>query len=154
MKPWQHSQVSARKFGGKPEDYQEIHDFIDSPKSCFADMRHRSILHHSLGCFIVEQMFGDRKWTFKGKFYNPFSWNNWAYIKMPYITNSNGRKVSVRDIAEQHMIDDLGKIPTVQDYLQEMPMYHWLGGPKRKVRTILMDEKQVVTADGIQHLVD
>jgi len=32
----------------------------------------------------------------------------------------------------------MGKIPTVADYLDGMPMYSWLGGPKITKRTIRM----------------
>jgi len=106
MKPYLHGQVSARKFGGSPEDYQEIHDFIDSTKAAFPDMRHRAILHNSFGIFICEKIFGIN------------------------IKNSAGQLVSVRDIAEQHVIDDMGRIPTLQDYLEGMPLYDWLGGRK------------------------
>jgi len=106
MKPYLHGKVSARKFGGCPEDYQEIHDFIDSTKAAFPDMRHRAILHNSFGIFICEKIFGIN------------------------IKNSAGQLVSVRDIAEQHVIDDMGRIPTLQDYLEGMPLYDWLGGRK------------------------
>lgn len=111
MKPYEHGRVSAKKWGGAPEDYQEIHDFIDSSKAHFPDMRHRALLHSSFGIFLTERVFGTN------------------------ITNSAGRLVSVRDIAERHVLDDIGTIPTVQDYLQGMPMYDWLGGPKRKPGT-------------------
>ena len=115
MKPYQHAKISRAKWGGKPEDYMKIHDFLDSSKAHFPDMRHRAILHSSFGIYIAEQVFGTN------------------------ITNSENRLVSVRDIAEQHVIDDLGRIPTVQDYLVGMPFYEWLGGPKRKpMRTIDM----------------
>jgi hypothetical protein len=110
MKPYLHSKNSARKFGGSPEDYQAIHDFIDSSKAHVPDMRHRAILHSSFGIYIAEQIFGTN------------------------ITNSDGKKVSVRDIAEHHIIEDMGKIPTVQDYLEHMPILDWLGGPKRKAK--------------------
>jgi hypothetical protein len=112
MKPYEHGLVSVKRWGGRPEDYQEIHDFIDSSKACVPDMRHRAILHSSLGCYITERVFGIN------------------------ITNSDGRGVSVRDIAEQHIIDDMGRIPTVQDYLEGMPLYDWLGGRKKTTRTI------------------
>jgi hypothetical protein len=115
MKPYLHGKVSVRKWGGKVEDYLKIHDFIDSSKAHFPDMRHRALLHSSFGIYMCEMVFGHN------------------------ITNSDNRLVSVRDIAEQHVIDDMGTIPTVQDYLQGMPMYDWLGGPKRKpTRTIDM----------------
>lgn len=109
MKPYLHGKNSVKKFGGKPEDYQAIHDFIDSSKAHVADMRHRAILHSSFGIYITEQVFGTN------------------------ITNSDGKRVSVRDIAEHHILEDMGRIPTVQDYLKYLPMLSWLGGPKRKL---------------------
>lgn len=107
MKPFLHGRVSARKFGGKVEDYQDIHDFIDGTKACMPDMRHRALLHNAWGCFLVERVFGVTR------------------------KNSDGRDYSPRDVAEQHVIDDMGRIPTVEDYLRHMPMLDWLGGPKR-----------------------
>lgn len=104
MKPYLHGKISVKKWGGTEEDYQEIHDFLDSSKAHFPDMRHRALLHSSFGIYIAERVFGVN------------------------IVNSDGAKVSVRDIAEQHVIDDMGTIPTVQDYLKEMPFYSWLGG--------------------------
>ena len=109
MKPYEHGKVSVRKWGGKIEDYQAIHDFLDSSKACFPDMRHRAILHSSFGIYIAEKVFG---------------------VNM---TNSEGKLVSVRDVAEQHVIDDMGRIPTPQDYLEGMPFYEWLGGAKKTV---------------------
>lgn len=77
-----------------------------------ADMRHRAILHNSLGPYLCERVFGT------------------------VITNSAGKVVSVRDIAEEHILEDMGRIPSVSDYLDGMPLYDWLGGPKRRVRRI------------------
>lgn len=115
VKPYLHAKVSVAKWRGRPEDYLPVHDFIDSSKAHFPDMRHRALLHSSFGIYICEQVFGTN------------------------ILNSDKRLVSVRDVAEQHVIDDLGKIPTVQDYLGNMPFYEWLGGPKRKpMRTVNM----------------
>jgi hypothetical protein len=108
MKPYLHALVSVKKWGGEPAEYLSIHDFLDSSKSSFPDMRHRAILHSSFGIYICEQVFGHN------------------------ITLANGKLVSVRDIAEQHVIDDMGRIPTVQDYLIGMPFYEWLGGTKKE----------------------
>ncbi len=120
MKPFLHSRVSVKKFGGKEDDYTPIHDFIDSSKAFVPDMRHRIFLHSSFGIFLTEKLFGT------------------------FIVNSDGKKVQTRDIAEQHVIDDMGCIPTPQDYLdglnpldpekrsKGLPMLEWLGGPKRK----------------------
>ncbi len=114
MKPFQHGRASVKKWGGKESDYQPVHDFLDSPKSAHPDMRHRAVLHNSLGCYITEQVFGAN------------------------ITNSDGKLVSVRDIAEQHIIEDMGRIPTLSDYLDGMPFYSWLGGPKRTKKVVDM----------------
>ena len=110
MKPRLHAKSSVKKFGGKPEDYQKIHDFLDSSKAHFPDMRHRALLHSSFGIYIAEQVFG------------------------LYFINSDGHEVSVRDVAEKHIIEDMGRIPTVQDYLEGMPLYNWLGGPSRRIK--------------------
>lgn len=104
MKPFKHAKSSAKKYGGVPEDYMDIHDFMDSSKAHIADHRHRAIFHSSFGCYIVEKIFGNTR------------------------VNSDSKEYSVRDIAEQHIIEDLGRIPTVQDYLSNMEIQPWMGG--------------------------
>ena len=59
--------------------------------------------HHAEGIFLCERLFGT------------------------YIKNSNGREVPVRAIGEQHVMEDLGKIPTVQDWLSNMKPQPWMG---------------------------
>lgn len=115
-KPYVHARSSARKYGGVPEDYLEIHDFMDSSKAHVADVRHRALLHNSFGIFIAEKVFGHN------------------------ITNSEGKLVSVRDIAEQHVLEDLGTIPSVQDFLSQMKIQPWMGGrvPKEVKRSELL----------------
>jgi hypothetical protein len=41
--PLKHAQNSARKFGGKPEDYLPIHNCFDESKAFLADFRHRAL---------------------------------------------------------------------------------------------------------------
>lgn len=110
MKPFLHARVSARRFGGKPSDYLDIHNLLDFSKAGLPDMRHRIFLHNSIGCYVVEQAFGVTR------------------------VNSDGREYSTRDVAEQHIIDDLGTIPTLEKCLQGVPLHRWLGGPRRTVR--------------------
>lgn len=104
MKPFLHSRIHAKKYGGDPSDYSDIDDFIDSSKAAHPDMRHRAILHSAFGCFIVEQVFGRER------------------------TNSAGISYSPRDIAEDHIIQDLGFIPTVEAYLKHMELQPWMSG--------------------------
>ena len=56
--PPQHAQSSARKFGGRAEDYIAIHNWFDASKAFLADFRHRALRHHSEGVFLCEQIFG------------------------------------------------------------------------------------------------
>lgn len=123
MKPLIHAENSVKKWGGVVEDYLEIHNFLDQTKAHFPDMRHRAILHNSFGIQLGEQVFG------------------------VYITNQAGRKVSVRDVLEGHVIDDMGTIPTLQDYLQHLPMLPWLGGAKREKRKVTWDQMMYPEAE-------
>jgi hypothetical protein len=118
MKPFYHSKNSAKKFGGKPADYQKIHDFFDSSKAQFADMRHRALLHSTFGIFLCEQMFGTT------------------------IKNSAGTEVCVRDIAEQHVLEDLGFIPHAGKYLKHMKLADWMVGGRRqelRIKKLVLD---------------
>lgn len=108
MKPYLHAKISAKKFGGVPEDYMDIHNFIDSSKACMPDIRHRAILHSAFGCYLVEQMYGATR------------------------VNSEGREYSPRDVAEAHIIEDLGFIPTVEKYLNNMTIQPWMSGTEKK----------------------
>lgn len=108
MKPFLHAKISAGKYGGKPEDYQKVHDFFDQTKACMPDVRHRAILHSAFGIFLCEQVFGTT------------------------IENSDGKKISVRDIGEDHVKQDLGYIPTVEDWLKNIPIHSWMMGAETK----------------------
>ena len=98
MKPFDHAQLSVKKYGGLETDYQKIHDFFDQTKAHHADMRHRAILHNSWGIFLCEQFFG------------------------PTITNSDGKEISVRDIGEDHVMQDLGRIPSLDEMISLIPI--------------------------------
>lgn len=113
MNSYYHARVSAKKFGGTPEDYQPIHDFIDSSKSSVADVRHRAMLHSAWGIFLTEQMFGHT------------------------IQNSLGNEVPVRLIAEEHIMEDLGFIPSMEHWLKNMRIEPWMSGTrKRKTKPV------------------
>lgn len=97
-----HAKSSARKFGGKMEDYLAIHDWFDDSKSHMADMRHRALKHHSVGIYEAERVFGNS------------------------IVNSDGKEVFVRYIGEQHVLEDLGFIPSLEDWFENMEMQKWM----------------------------
>ncbi len=97
-----HAESSARTFGGKPADYQPIHDWFDATKKHFCDFRHRLMRHHSEGIFWAEEVFGTT------------------------ITNSDGKEVPVRLIGEQHCLEDMGFVPTLKDWLSEINPKPWM----------------------------
>ena len=123
MKPHLHANSSVRKWGGKREDYQRIHDFFDQTKAHFPDMRHRAILHNSFDIYLCEQLFGIT------------------------IINSDGKEVSVRDIGEAHILEDLNTIPTLQDYLQHMTLEPWMGGAERKKKVMTYEDLEKALED-------
>lgn len=98
MKPYLHAKASVAKYGGNIDDYMPIHNFIDSTKEHIADIRHRAIFHNAFGIFVAEKVFGCM------------------------IRNSSGAIVSVRDIAEDHVLQDLGTIPSLVACLENLPL--------------------------------
>ena len=56
--PLKHAQSSARKFGGRAEDYLPIHNWFDESKAFLGDFRHRALRHHDEGIFLAEKLFG------------------------------------------------------------------------------------------------
>ncbi|HEY9044758.1 MAG TPA: hypothetical protein VIN08_02635 [Ohtaekwangia sp.] len=93
MNTWEHSVIGQRKFGGKPEDYIEIHRFLDSSKYFFYHIKHRLLLHNLYGVELAVELFGET------------------------IVNADRANVMVRDIAVEHIREDLdGKVPTLADW--------------------------------------
>jgi hypothetical protein len=106
MHPLHHAMSSAKKFGGSVEDYLAIHEWFDESKAHMADFRHRALRHHSEGIFAAERKFGS------------------------FIVNSDGKSVPVRFVGEQHVKEDLGRIPTLSDWLLRIDPAPWMYGQR------------------------
>lgn len=102
MNPYHHALSSVSRFGGVVDDYLPLHQWLDESKAYFPDLRHRALRHHAEGIFLLERIFGVT------------------------LTNSEGRAVPVRFIGEQHVKEDLGRIPTVQDWLECLAPQAWM----------------------------
>jgi len=109
MNPIVHSESSMKKFKGETEEdfkqFMVIHKKMDCSKGWVPDNRHRTLTHHMF--WVMEVMipiFGD------------------------YIILSNGKRISVKDICEQHILEDyrMKFIPTPQDFIQEMKFQKWM----------------------------
>lgn len=101
--PYHHSLSSVKKWGGVIEDYIKIHSWFDESKEMFADFRHRALRHHAEGIFLCEKLFGLT------------------------ITLSTGRVIPTRWVGEQHVKEDLGRIPSIQDWFCCIRPEHWMG---------------------------
>lgn len=109
--PLKHAENSAKKFGGKPEDYLAIHNWFDESKAFFPDFRHRALRHHAEGIFVAEKLFGVT------------------------ICNSDGKQIPVRYVGEQHVREDMGRIPTAQDWLSRIKSEPWMYGQRAGVES-------------------
>ena len=100
--PWHHAVSSARRHGGEPDDYLAVHEWFDASKAHHGDFRHRALRHHTAGIFECEAAFGVT------------------------LRNSAGRTIPVRWIAEQHVREDLGFVPSVSDWLERIEAAPWM----------------------------
>ena len=109
MKAFNHCRSSVKQFGGCEEDYLHIHRWFDESKDHYGDIRHRALRHHTLGVKECEKEFGE------------------------YIILTNGKKVPTRSVAEQHIMEDLGFLPTIQDWLKNIVPKRWMASTRRDV---------------------
>jgi len=100
--PLLHARSSVKKYGGSLHDYLPIHRWFDSTKGSLPMFKHRAILHNSFGMLLAEQVFGD------------------------FITNSEGKMVEVRQIAYDHIFEDCGFVPTLDDWLKHLQPQPWM----------------------------
>ena len=108
---WHHAVSAARKWGGTPEDYIEIEEFIDSSKKILGDVRHRAVYHHTEGVWLCQRIFG----------------------RVLTVQREHGTiEVPVRLVAERHILEDLGWLPSPADYLKGTPIEPWMSGSQRK----------------------
>lgn len=105
MIPYIHAELSAKRYGGTPECYLDIHELLDSTKGTFPDNRHRAITHNIWFCVnIIPKVFGHTR------------------------VNSEGKRYNTKDVAEYHILEDFRMkfIPSIQDYLENMKFRSWM----------------------------
>ena len=100
--PWHHAVSSARKHGGRPDYYLRVHAWFDESKAHHGDFRHRALRHHTAGVFECEGVFGAT------------------------LVNSDGRTIPVRWVAEQHVVEDLGFLPSLSQWLSAITAEPWM----------------------------
>ena len=100
--PHKHAVRSSHLFGGVVEVYLAIHIWFDENKAHLGNPRHRALRHHVEGIFFCENIIGVT------------------------LENSEGRKVPVRTVGQQHVKDDLGWLPSVRDWLENIQVQPWM----------------------------
>lgn len=110
-----HARSSAAKWGGEPEEYLDIHQWFDETKAWFPGPAHRALRHHTMGIFEADKLFGEE------------------------LVLSTGKRVPVQYIGIQHVQEDLGWVPTPQDWLKHLAVpAEMLGrGPAEPARKII-----------------
>lgn len=111
--PYHHALSSVKKWGGDVEDYLPIHQWFDESKAFWADPRHRALRHHSEGIALCVKIFG------------------------PTIVAKRAavRRIPTRWVGEQHVMEDLGRIPTVKDWFEHIAPQPWMNKPQRLSRS-------------------
>lgn len=104
-----HAKSAAHKWGGRWEDYIDIEEFIDSSKKIIGDHRHRALYHHTEGVWLAQKIFGRT------------------------VQVAEHKVVPVRLVAEQHILEDLGWLPSPKDYWDNMELKPWMGGKLKKL---------------------
>jgi hypothetical protein len=118
--PYHHALSSVKKWGGSVDDYLPLHAWFDQSKEIIADFRHRALRHHAEGIFMLETLFGGT------------------------LTLSSGRIIPTRWIGEQHVTEDLGRIPSFADWARTIQPEPWMG---RAVKLHIVIEGERVAAE-------
>lgn len=96
MKPLQHALISRKIYGGRWQDYIEVHNFLDSSKATCAHFKHRFLLHHAEGIELGVRIFGET------------------------ITNSENKTIETRRLLTDHLIEDVGRVVSVEDWARDL----------------------------------
>ena len=117
MKPLQHAQISQKTYGGSWTNYIEVHNFLDSSKAACAHFKHRFLLHHREGIELGVKIFGET------------------------VTNSENRTIETRRLLTDHLIEDVGRVVTVEDWVRDLlpdannSFYRFLAKKREQIET-------------------
>lgn len=149
--PYHHAVSSAKKWGGRPENYLDIHRWFDESKAHHADFRHRALRHHTEGIFLMEKIFGVTlrlstcqrcgKSVNEGAHYVAI-----ANLEIEFMEGDGKdeelasrilglravqhafapKMIPTRWVGEQHVLEDLGFIPPATAWLKQIKSEEWM----------------------------
>ena len=83
------------------------------------DFRHRALRHHAQGIFEAERVFGHT---------------------LTIETATGPRNIPVRWVAEQHVVEDCGRIPTMEEWFRCIKPERWMNRPVKLARQLEQEE--------------
>ena len=109
MDAYKHALLDGKRYGVDPDAILPIHQFLDSSKLTFCDFRHRALLHNTFGIHL-------------------------AIVKFGQVIRVGKKIISVRAVCENHVLEDIGCIPTVADWLRHIKPVSWMlrGKPAKR----------------------
>ncbi len=106
--------------GGRLPGNPPLNWFDDTSKELVGDFRHRALRHHTTGIRECVEKFGET------------------------ITLSTGRILPVRYVAEQHVVEDMGRLVSVGDWLRCIKPESWMNRPRKLSRELEAEDKKEV----------
>jgi hypothetical protein len=96
MKPLAHARLGQTRNGIPWQKTIQLHTWLDSSKASFASVQHRALLHHALGAQIASRIFAD--------------------------VEHEGVRKSASELIADHVIEDLGDVVPVSNWLDIIPI--------------------------------
>jgi hypothetical protein len=97
MTPVHHAMHSAHRWGGPITAYLAVHAWLDQSKAAWSDPRHRAFLHHRQGATMAATL----------------------------LPSMEGLR-STREVAEDHIREDLGFLPDAREWLVHLRAKSWM----------------------------
>ena len=150
MHPYDHARSSARIHGGVWQDYFALHAWFDVTKSLLCRFTHRALRHHLEGAAedLAEasvMRFGGNpsvflplhrwflataNWT-EGNEHLAFRHHAFGIFEAegrfgPIIHQTDGRMIPTRVVAERHVQEVLGRVPSATEFLRRIKGERWM----------------------------
>lgn len=143
--PYHHALSSVKKWGGTIEDYLPIHNWFDATKAHHADFRHRALRHHAEGIFLMESFFGVTlelsTCAVCGRgAASPIHKGSGVHATGTHIFVA--KVVPTRWIGEQHVSEDLGRIPPATEWLSAIDPQPWMNRSRQLSRELEEEARQ------------
>jgi riboflavin synthase len=124
-----------------------IHNWFDETKGHMPDFRHRALRHHAEGIQLCVKIFGDYVWLY-GDDGDPIT----------YVESSSGevkhKFVPTLWVAEQHVREDHGRIPTAADWLRNLRAEPWMSQEAKRSPELMGEYVNAGSRQGTQDVGD